>query len=312
MRPIRRSFAALLLTLALTIPATGPAADAGESRIGWHGEPMPEGLERAAAEGEYLWPKDGSIMVWVPAGTFVMGSEQGNYDELPVREVHLDGFYIDKYEITWRQWKASGLEWSEVSSGKKKIPEPPDWGIREGDPVLNVNWRDAQDYAAAVGKRLPTEAEWEKAARGTDGREFPWGDKWPNFEQATWVEHPTALDWIAPADCCRAGASPYGAVNMAGNAQEWVEDVYAPFFYKTAPRANPVNRESDEPIARRVVRGGAFVHEVEALRSPDRYWQYEIEEAPYIGFRLVLSGLAPAASAPVAAAADPTPSGRPE
>lgn len=283
------------LMMILKAPFTGAEPQKDEpqkddSRIGWHGETMPEGLVRGEKQGEYLWPKDGSIMVWVPAGSFQMGSDKGKYNEQPVHEVYLDGFYIDKYEITWKQWKASGLPWTAEPSGKRTVPEPPDWGIRDDDPVLHVDWKDTQEYAAVVGKRLPTEAEWEKAARGTDGREFPWGNGLPNFEQATWVEHPIALDFIGSATCCQAGASPYGAVNMSGNAQEWVEDVYDPYFYKRSPAKNPVNREGKEPI-RRVLRGGAFVHELELLRTADRYWLYQSEDTPYIGFRLALSGV---------------------
>lgn len=291
---VTRSFSTVygrwLHTVAWTLLLAAPIA-AAETRTGWHGETLPAGLVKGEQQGEYVWKKDGSIMVWVPAGSFRMGSERGHTNEQPIHEVWLDGFYIDKYEVTWRQWKASGLPWAEEPSGQRSVPEPPDWGIREDDPVLHVDWRDAQKYAAVVGKRLPTEAEWEKAARGTDGREFPWGNSLPTLEQAMWMEHPVALDFIGSAVCCQAGASPYGAVNLAGNAQEWVEDVYDPFFYKRSPAKNPVNREGKVPL-RRVLRGGAFVHEVEALRSAAREYLYEFEDVPYVGFRMALSGAA--------------------
>lgn len=266
-------------------------ADAPDARLGWHGEVMPEGMTRSEVEGEYLWQKDGAVMVYVPPGSFPMGSEKGAADERPVHPVWLDGFYIDKHEVSWGRWKQSGLPYSERQNTRLPQPEAPDWGIQDDQPVLNTSWRDAQAYAAWAGKRLPTEAEWEKAARGTDSREFPWGDEPPTFDRAVWREHPIALESTAPVTCCEAGASPYGALNMAGNVYEWVQDAYDPRFYAESPARNPVNRpDEDVTIPKRVLRGGAFVLEEEDLRSAYRYTLLEIDRTPYIGFRTVVSG----------------------
>jgi len=279
------------LGVLVQVTAAAPAARAVEppaDRVGWHGETLPAGLERGEAEGEYVWTKDGSTMVYVPPGPFPMGSEQGASDERPVHEVDLDGFYIDKHEVTWRQWKVSGLPYSERRGSRLSQPEGPDWGIVDDHPVGSVSWKDAVKYAEWAGKRLPTEAEWEKAARGTDGREYPWGDEPPSFDRAVWKEHPIAERSTAPVTCCKEGASPYGVLNMAGNVYEWVEDFYDAKYYQRSPRRNPVNRRESQY---RVLRGGAFILGKEQLRSAYRYRLLEIDRAPYIGFRTAVDGV---------------------
>ncbi len=278
-----------IISTAALVAAVGsfPAAarvDATE-RIGWHGEPMPEGLMRAAEQDEYVWETDGSIMVYVPAGSFPMGSETGEPDERPIRDVHLDAYYLDKYEVSWAQWKSSGLPYSEERTSRLPAPRAPDWGLVDTDPVTFVSWEYAQQYVAWAGKRLPTEAEWEKAARGVDGRTYPWGDDSPTFERAVWNDHPTAKESIAPAECCAAGASPYGAVNMAGNVYEWCQDVYRADYYSTAPAENP---RFDGEGRYRVLRGGAFVLGPEDLRSAMRYRLLPQDRAGYLGFRAAL------------------------
>ncbi len=280
-----------LICLALGGLTATSSLRAAEGRIGWHGEVLPPGLEKAEARGEYLWPKDSSVMVYVPAGVFPMGSNEGGSDERPVHEVELAGYYIDKYEVSWRQWKLSRLPYSESPVDRLRQPRGPDWGIIDEQPVLNVSWHDAVAYADWVGKRLPSEAEWEKAARGTDGRTFPWGDEPPTEERAMWRDHPLAAVSTAPVDCCAEGASPYGALNLAGNVYEWCLDVYEKDFYSRSPREQPVNRGEGRY---RVLRGGAFVLEAEDLRSAYRYRLLPEDRTPYIGFRTVLPA-APAA-----------------
>ncbi|HSR69553.1 MAG TPA: formylglycine-generating enzyme family protein [Acidobacteriota bacterium] len=268
----------LLAAFALLLAGSLLAAPPGEDsrRLGWHGEEMPQGLKKAEAEGEYIWIKDGSVMVYVPAGTFTMGSEEGDSDEMPVRQVYLDAFYIDKYEVSNRLWRRSGLP----------LPPPPSWGIQDQKPVVNVDWNDVQKYMQWSGKRLPSEAEWEKAARGTDGRTYPWGDDPPRNEYLIWEEHPVSRESIGDIGCCPQGASPYGAVNMAGNVYEWCQDWYDAEFYQTAPQRNPVN---DKAAKMRVLRGGAFVHKPPHHRTSYRYRLYPFDKTPYIGFRCVLS-----------------------
>ena len=277
--------------LSLLLGSGAGALSAAESAgLGWHGEEMPAGLVRAEAEGEYLWEKDGSVMVYVPAGAFSMGSEDGDPDERPVHEVWLDGYYVDKYEVSWRQWRLADLGLPKDINGAPIGEHKPIWGRSDDLPMSYITWDNAQEYAAWAGKRLPTEAEWEKAARGTDGRTFPWGDEDPTFEHAVWQDHPVGAEAPAPVTCCDAGASPYGALNMAGNVFEWVEDVYARDFYAKSPRENPLNLQvpAREESARRVLRGGAFVLEIEDLRSSLRNRQYPKEGQDYVGFRLVL------------------------
>lgn len=258
---------------------------AAEVGFGWHGETLPEGLIKAPEEGEYLWQSDGSRMVYVPAGPFTMGSDEGGKDERPVHRVELSAFYIDKYEVSWRQWKLSGLPFTEALGNRLPIPEAPDWGIQDDHPVVSVSWHDAKSYAQWAGKKLPSEAQWEKAARGEDARRFPWGNGAPSFERAIWDEHPQAKISTAPVDCCAAGASPYGAFNMAGNVYEWCEDVYEKDFYARSPSLDPVATGEGR---HRVLRGGAFLLEAEDLRSAYRYRLLPVDRTPYIGFRTVV------------------------
>jgi sulfatase modifying factor 1 len=284
--------AAVLLVMAALPAGPAPPAPSG-ARLGWHGETMPAGLERGKKEGEYLWTKDRAIMVYVPPGPFTMGTDKGEIFERPAHTVELDGFYIDKYEVSWRRWKASGLPYLEARNDRLQVVQAPDWGIHDGQPVINVAWPDAQSYAAWAGKRLPTEAEWEKAARGTDGREYPWGNEPLSFERAIWVGHPISQISTAPVNCCQAGASPYGAVNMAGNVWEWCEDSYTPNFYATSPRKNPLNRQGGNV---KIVRGGAMQLSAKFLHTYSRYWLTDVDRVSDVGFRTVVSAV-PAAGA---------------
>ena len=160
-------------------------------------------------------------MVLIPGGDFLMGSteadEQAKGDERPQRVVHVPAFYIDQFEITQIEYKrfidATGY------------PPPPSWQegkyAEEADfyPIVEVSWWDAMAYARWAGKRLPTEAEWEKAARGTDGRRYPWGNDYDSHLANTGR-------YFVPVNAHLEGASPYGVVNMAGNASEWTASVY--------------------------------------------------------------------------------------
>ena len=282
-RGLRATSTAFLLSLVLVSAAL--AEEAGD-RVGWQGETMPEGLERSEVEGEYLWTADGAVMVFVPAGPFLMGDDEGPRDERPQRTVHLGAYYIDKYETSWRQWRLSGLPLPKDINGRPIREHKPFWGRADELPVTYMKWHDAVAYAEWVGKRLPTEAEWEKAARGTDGRPYPWGDEEPSFERAVWKEHPVGREQPAPVDCCEAGASPYGAHNMVGNVFEWCQDLYDAGFYAEAPDRDPLQ---DSEGDRRVLRGGAFVLDAEDLRVTLRNRQYAIEGQDYVGFRLVVS-----------------------
>lgn len=168
-------------------------------------------------------------MVLVPAGPFLMGSLDGQPDERPPHQVILPAFYIDKFEVTHEQYAA----FIQATGHKPPI----DWpggkmpAALARHPVVNVSWADADAYARWAGKRLPTEAEWEKAARGTDGRVYPWGNqadkKSATSEQTKDGKHSDGQ--ICPVGSFPDDVSPYGVMDMAGNAWEWTADWYGPY-----------------------------------------------------------------------------------
>lgn len=201
----------------------------------------------------------GGLMVLVRQGQFVMGSEGGDPDEQPVHTVYLDAFYIDKYEVT------NALYGMCVDAG---ICKWPDKTTKYKDshyskrPVVWVSWEMAKMYCEWRGSRLPTEAEWEKAARGVDGRTFPWGEEidrtYANF---------MGIDTM-PVGSYPKGASPYGVYDMAGNVREWVSDWYGEAYYSISPGSNPSGPPKSEF---RVLRGGAWFSNEMNVRSPDRF-----------------------------------------
>jgi len=194
-------------------------------------------------------PEDGPLMITIPAGKFIMGSNDENGDEKPVHTVYLDTYQIGKYEVTVAQYrkfcKATG----------KKMPEAPRLGWKNDHPIVNVSWYDASAYCKWAGGRLPTEAEWEKAARGTDGRTYPWGDTWDKNKCANGELHLASTVSVGsyPAD-----ASPYGCMDMAGNVWEWCADWSGGDYYRTSPSRNPKGPSKGNF---RVLRGGGWFHE---------------------------------------------------
>lgn len=182
-------------------------------------------------------------MIVIPAGAFTMGSDRGGEDERPRHVVMLGTFAIDRLPVTNVRFaaflRAVGPQNSQVE--RLYDVDDPDARIhrREGEwqadrgyehhPVMEVPWAGARAYCAWLGKRLPTEAEWEKAARGTDGRTYPWGEAPPDATRARF-----ASGWNAtvPVDAHPAGASPYGVLDMVGNAWEWVSSAYRPYPYR--------------------------------------------------------------------------------
>ena len=208
-----------------------------------------------------------SKMILIPAGEFIMGSvdeydsEQpihevyldGYDDENPVHRVYLDAYHIDRYPVTNAEYKkfveATGHR---KPSHWKGSDYPPD---QASHPVVNVSWKDAVAYAQWAGKRLPTEAEWEKAARGTDGRRYPWGDEWDKSKCNVWesgIGGTTPVGKYSPV-----GDSPYGGADMAGNVWEWCNDWYNGGYYTISPARNPMGPPSGKTRTK-VVRGGAW------------------------------------------------------
>jgi formylglycine-generating enzyme required for sulfatase activity len=214
-------------------------------------------------------------MVLVPAGEFIMGSEEGEQDEAPEQKIYLDAFYIDKYEVTNAQYrrfvKATGHR------------EPYDWKNdsfnQDDQPVVGVSWDDAAAYCEWRKKRLPTEAEWEKAARGQEGRRFPWGSKWnrQNANCSTSGKNKTAAVGSYPQ-----GVSPYGVYDMAGNIWEWCADWYGADYYHLIPKRNPTGPVSGDA---RVIRGGGWFDSQAQLRSANRYYSHPMVRYNGIGFR---------------------------
>ena len=232
--------------------------------------------------------------ILVPAGEFEMGAEGGpaGADESPKHRVDLDAFYIGKYEVTNRQY------YTFVKATGHKPPEnccDPKENIWRGDsmldgigelPVINVSWEDAFAYCQWSGGRLPTEAEWEKAARGTDGRIYPWGND-PVTGNRTNYSIENVTFWDGPATLARKdqydyGKSAYGAYEMAGNVWEWIQDWYDETYYKNSPSKNPPGPVSG---TERVIRGGSWRNTPDTLRSSNRSKHAPGERRTYIGMR---------------------------
>ena len=230
-------------------------------------------------------PLDGMVMVYVPAGSFLMGFSGGYPDEQPEHTVALDAFWIDKTEIT------NGAYEMCVKAGVCKAPSRrTSNGIDAyyGNaqyviyPVIFVSWMDAQSYCNWAGLRLPTEAEWEKAARGIDGRLYPWGNTPPdkslaNFDHNIWD--------VTQVGSYPAGASPYGALDMAGNIWEWTADWYGSGYYSQSPAQNPTGPDTG---TKRVLRGGSWNFDAPGTRTSYRFSKDPAFVYSDIGFRCVL------------------------
>lgn len=202
--------------------------------------------------------RDPVPMVVVPGGSFVMGSPDGvgRQDERPQRTVYVDTFAIDSVEVTNTRYLAFVK-----ATGHRRPPNPYGDGMLifekgiENLPVVQVNWHDAFDYCQWAGKRLPTEAEWEKSARGTDGRRYPWGNDPPPPAQANFEREWEEQNTLWPVGTTQAGQSPYGVNDLSGNAREWVSDWYGPDYYAQAPDRNP---RGPEHGVLKVIRGGSW------------------------------------------------------
>ncbi len=243
--------------------------------------PVPAASGPKAADSR-IRPADGAVMVFVPAGQFQMGSTNADPDagdeEKPAHTATVDAFWLDKTEVTNKQYRQC------VEAGACEEPSCWDNGDLNApdQPVVCVTWDDAQAYAAWAGGRLPTEAEWEKAARGSDGRLYPWGGDAPDCQDANFKG---CLGRTATVGSYPDGASPYGALDMAGNVWEWVSDWYDETYYGDAPTDNPQGPDSGE---RRVIRGGSFDMSESRLRAAFRIGNLPAYSNWDLGFRVVL------------------------
>ena len=240
-------------------------------------------------------PKEVSTdWVLVSAGENEMGAEGGpaDLDEGPKHKVYLDAFYIGMYEVNNKQYetfvKATGHRTPENCCDSK-------YNLWRGDamldgvgdlPVVNVSWDDAVAYCTWIGGRLPTEAEWEKAARGTDGRTYPWGNEPVSVNRTNYSVDVVSV-WQGPVTLAKvnqfdSGRSPYGAYGMAGTVWEWVQDFYDEQYYKNSPVKNPQGPSEGND---RAIRGGSWRNTAQMLRSANRNKHAPGERRTYVGVR---------------------------
>ena len=213
-------------------------------------------------------------MIHIAAGEFQMGCDpdnpvdECNSDEQPLHPVYLDAYFIDKYEVTNLEYKqcvdAAACSPPHSSNGDYTNPD------KVLHPVHMVNWYNANDYCAWVGKRLPTEAEWEKAARGTeDTRKFPWGNEPPD---CTLLNYNNCVGSTTTVGSYPSGASPYGVLDMAGNVSEWVNDWYLSDYYTISPYSNPPGPPYSFPsVIFKASRDGVYYYSYHYSRTADRY-----------------------------------------
>lgn len=240
-------------------PASPPAPGAGATRLSERG---------------------GVTLVRVPAGEFAMGSADGQSDEQPVRRVHLSEYWIGRTEVTVAQFRAycDAAGYAYDWSGLK-----PSWGWVDDHPMVNVTWDEARAFCRWAGGDLPTEAQWEKAARGTDGRKYPWADAW---DPDRCVNGTNSGNRTVPVGSRPSGASPYGCQDMAGNVWEWCLDWYGP--YEPSATRDPKGPSSSEY---RVLRGGSwYSDDPGSLRSAFRNYNDPTDIRGYLGFRLSVLG----------------------
>jgi len=259
-------------------------------------------------------------LVYVPAGDFLMGSAYDDPEalpgEMPRHLVFLDAYWMDKTEVTNAMFErfvaATGhktdaerygsasvyirCRWDRVFRARWRSPEGlgSDIGSRMDHPVVQVSWNDANAYCRWAGRRLPTEAEWEKAARGTDVRTYPWGEGPPAGELVNFADVNLGCSWAdltqddgyertAPVGTYPAGVSPYRALDMAGNVWEWVADWYDVGYYGRSPRENP---QGSTWSLVRVVRGGSWSSGFPGfLRSASRFTGPSGYRSGDLGFR---------------------------
>lgn len=257
---------------------------------------------------------DGSLMVLVPAGPFTMGLPVSCFlaeeHETPERQVQLSAFWIDVFPVTNARYRrfieAGGYEqshwWTPAGwawKNQRNIRHPEQWGVLGWDgaeqPAAGVSWHEADAYCRWAGRRLPTDAEWEKAARGSDTRRYPWGDDWPTAQRANFA---SLVGRTTPVGLYPEGVGPYGCHDLAGNVNNWTSDWYWPDFGRwcvakqqlTDPHLTDALRQLLGPsqIMDKVDRGGGFAtprehHEVLGC-TRKVYWPPESRH-PWNGFR---------------------------
>jgi len=266
-------------------------------------------------------PVDEALLVYVPEGEFLMGNEDkdARVGEKPEHTVYLDAFWVYQHPVTNAQfaafvdisghqtnveeagwsWVWDGIDWVQKDGAYWGAPEGPGSSIagREDHPVVQVSWFDADAYCQWAGGRLPTEAEWEKAARGANGHKYPWGNSPLTGDKANYCDVNCPRDQAdtdrddgyqrtSPVGSYPLGASPYGALDMVGNVWEWCADWYAEDYYSRSPDENPTGSVSGDY---RVRRGGSWYDSGWFLRVAYRYGDFPFKGSDNYGFRCVFT-----------------------
>jgi serine/threonine-protein kinase len=270
---------------AVPIPTTTPIAIPSPTAI-----PLPTASPVLTPEigATQVWLMDGATMVYVPAGEFLMGSGDSDTmagsEETPPHMVYLDSFWIDRTEVTNAQYTrcvqagVCKVPYMKLSFTRSSYYDNPSFNDY---PVIYVSWNDAKIYCEWAGKRLPTEAEWEKAARSGTGSFWPWGNDW----DASKANAEGRIGDTTAVGKYPTGASPYGALDMAGNVSEWVADWYSENYYSVSPKDNPTGPSSGRY---RVLRGGSWDYDRKHVRAASRNSQSPDERGYNIGFRCVV------------------------
>jgi len=253
--------------LSLTLLKGAPPASDGLRPLGRN----PQGAE------EFWREKDSAIVVRIPGGEYQMGSAdtEGEPSEHPRHAVRVDGFLIDKVEVTWGQYKLFQTATSQPP------PKTPIWGMPEAFPASGITWEEARAFCEWAGGRLPTEAEWERAARGDESQPYPWGSNFDPWRCNTRDGGPHAPTPAAAYPDC---VSPYGVLDLAGSVSEWCSDWFDETYYAKSPAGNPKGPETG---TRRAVRGGAWMTSSFGVRIASRLGVEPAWSGPMQGFRCV-------------------------
>lgn len=244
-------------------------------------------VEAAAAQDFSMYKTlvgdDGREMVQISEGPFVMGSRDNDSDpdEKPEHQVYLKAYFFDKNEVTQYAYDRFAKMTKRAKRKIEVFEDDPAKLLKPEHPMIAVTWEDAEAYCKWAGKRLPTEAEWEKAARGEGKRRYPWGDEFV-VGYANIDGNEDAFRYLAPPGSFESGRSPYGIYDMTGNVGEWVSDLYDENYYRKSPYRDPKGPEQGD---QHVIRGGSWRETKRNVRASKRFqakpWRHDVT----VGFR---------------------------
>ena len=244
--------------------------------------PEPPRWRMPEAGEERIHPVDGSVMVFVPGGVFLQGADDANQAARPVHEVTLRPYWIDKYPVT-------NSRYARFLRANPSVQRPEYWDNADFNgpeqPVVGVSWDEAMAYAMWAGLALPSEAQWEAAARGRDGRRYPWGNEPPDAQRANFGRE---VGRTTPVGAYPAGAGPYGTLDQAGNVDEWCLDPWNARAYE-ARRPDLADPVAEGNTAGRAVRGGSWAGDPGFLAAAIRFGLGTGFRLQFQGFRCVLS-----------------------